>query len=555
MSNNKRIRDTFSTCIQFLIVGRSGSVAHFLPLFLIGIVLVFALGNYSQFPVYPDEVAFKLISARWFQEGANPLGLFGFCRPEGTVVPALLQPAAVITSAFAISVEQLFAGRWLSIFLVGGLLSFALHDLWRSLNAKWLAFLPLSVCCFGLIPAYLLINRPEQLWISTCLLMMLCLQSSSRKRGMAFFALATGCWYVGLYIHPEFFLLFPALILLSWGLLESSIARGIFVTCTTLLLIVSSNYYRTSFSLCGSMPEFSQYVLAISRPAWSLNRQFPIDAVRNIAFTNQSPLHILPSLSIPKPMVLLQAVLVLGLISLMLIGAIYLSWSILAGMYHSKGIARQSFPWRRLSCLAVLISSLLLFCLDSSHSFYRLSAAVVVGSFFLAKDMDRILSENSSFYANRSMQVVVLFFSLNGLGSIVYSGLYIAPIFRHGYVGPGVSLSQWESVGRVSTDLFPDDADHRFGPVIMDDLTYGLVHNRFKKLIPITYMELARLKDGRNASVDGLFDSIVKKRLAVVRCSPVLLLAGRDDVIRLDLGRQIPSICIYPPPRSMDLLN
>jgi hypothetical protein len=78
----------------------------------------FYLLQWSQMPLYQDEVALRISAARFLVDGATDYGLFGQCKSNVRTVAVVFQPIAWLYSAF----DAVFGWAWVREVPVAGVL-------------------------------------------------------------------------------------------------------------------------------------------------------------------------------------------------------------------------------------------------------------------------------------------------------------------------------------------------------------------------------------------------------------------------------------------------
>lgn len=220
-------------------------------------------------PVYTDEVATKMVLARFFAEGAKVVTLFPQCGASFIVdTPFSFYPAAIVYSF-------LYAGLWpLGIRIAGIAMAFvwlALTYWWvvRAIPARQYRIYMLATIAailgFGVLPFLMVLARSEQ-WLIT-LIGFYCLLPVFSKRilrpasilpdlGLLFvFVLATSLFF---YIHPKAIFFFPLVIISAYYTfgVKRKLLLGLSISFI-LICSVQSVLLAKATSRCDSAPKLS----------------------------------------------------------------------------------------------------------------------------------------------------------------------------------------------------------------------------------------------------------------------------------------------------------
>ena len=253
--------------------------------------LIIYLGYFV--PVYFDEVAYRLIHARFWLDGGYSVSVFPHCQKEvATKIPLVFIPYAILESWLYSSFSSLSQIRLMGIanFLLWLLVFFLLckefstKSISRALDLFLIGFFAITL---GVLPLGLLLNRPEQtLLLSVMLFFWLGIKqkgSTEQDLGLAasFFFLSTFFFS----IHPKTLLFLPFVLCSLWFLKVRPKTKGFLLFH---VLLMAGNLYlysgqRVSCPLVKPIAEFNKTQMLtptdlFENPTVSLNQ-----VARNLA--------------------------------------------------------------------------------------------------------------------------------------------------------------------------------------------------------------------------------------------------------------------------------
>jgi hypothetical protein len=523
------------------------------PIFSFCTLLV-AWSPYFSLPIYPDEVAYQLLTGRWFQEGFRPMGLNGLCHPEGVLIPPIFWLATISTSIVQALVYGLRAERIYPMILLSTIFATTIWFLTQKVRLKSLAVFPVAIAAFGMLPAQIQLLRPEFIWICLAMLLVICSLSREIKSG-ALANLSIAVFYVGSYLHPEFILLAPAIIL-NFTRQKTRLYIKIFAIALIVFCSISSLGYWRDLAKCS---EFSTYQSVLSRLSTpSLSWSFAHDSIANLLFptdsVNVSPLlkmiYALPDLKMSQSFRSMNYYYACFLLGLFLVGVIVSFLFILDTitkklrnenntcktnaenqviLFSSKPSSVSTEIDLTLISFIYLAGFFLVF-LDPNHLFYRNLAFFITGSFCLAIYIDYTASRfKLSKFQRFPISIGIIFLPiLMAVLSTVYSFGYVLPELMYGYAGPSIPLKVWHNtIDSKKLELIHQtlQVNPSRQKIIVDDYTYRIARSRYKEIYPITYLRLMM-------EVGNIPVNVISYKL---NGTPVISICGYESILPIKL--------------------
>jgi hypothetical protein len=498
---------------------------------------------YFSFPIYPDEVAYQLLTGRWFQEGFSPIGLNGICHPKGVEIPPIFWTATILTSIIQSLIYSFKAERIYPMILMGVVFAATTGYLAQRIRLNYLAFLPVSIAAFGMMPAQIQLLRPEFIWIILALTLFICSLLRGWKSTKNLTILSIFLFYIGCYLHPEFIFLFPA-ILLNFIREKTNLYIKLSVITLVLCFVVSSLIYIQELSKCSELPSYQSAISALSTPIFSWS--FLEHSISNVLFpmkmadisSGVRTAHVLPDFKMYEGFVNVNIYYTFTLLAAFIIGLI-ISFVIIfkSILRRSRLFCEQSFKSKLsgnkfynaiitsniskiflrdefnrsvlsenfnldnkidLTLISLLyLAAFLLAFLDPNHVFYRNLVFFIICSFCLVIYIDHILLIFRIVKTpNYRISVAILLLPvIMALLSTFYSFGYVLPEITNGYSGPSVPLKVWHKPidSKTSSLVYStlQKASASYERVIADDYTYKFVRSRYKQIFPITYLGLS----------------------------------------------------------------
>ena len=500
-------------------------------------ILLLVWSPYFGLAIYPDEVAYQLITGRWFQEGFRPSGLNALCHPDGVLIPAIFWPATILTSVFHALIYGLKVERIYPMILMGGVFATTIGCLTQKISLKYLAFLPVSIAAFGVMPLQIQLLRPEFIWIILALILFICALLRDLKSSTNLANLSIFLFYIGSYLHPEFIFLAPAVIF-NFAQQKIRLYIKLFVITLIIFFAVSSLGYLRELSNCSEFPMYQSAMNRMSSPtfSWSfakdsiINVIFPMDTIK--ALPQLKMIYVLPDFKVSQGFQLVTIFYAVGIFGLFVLGLFMSSFTILKSilrqvrfLYERKNNSKvlqyqsyetpvysyeedkntatyQNYPILNtqvdinLICL-ICLGGFLLYFLDPDHVFYRNLAFFITSSFCLVVYIDLLVSKLriKKLHHYRVSIAILIIPVMMAILSTVYSFGYVLPeITINGYSGPSVPLKAWHNSINVKTSnviygtlLQATSSRER---IIVDDYTYKIVRSRYKEIFPISYLGL-----------------------------------------------------------------
>ncbi|OIQ92725.1 hypothetical protein GALL_253280 [mine drainage metagenome] len=481
-----------------------------IPVLFVSLIAVAVLWQWSDLPIYPDEIAYRMISGRTWQDGLVQKGLLILCSANAPHVSWLYVPAAWVFSQYDrfIAPDQVRMGVMALSFSV---VPAALWLGWRRRHI--LASVAILGGFIGTSGAVLVIARPEILLLCNVALVMVALALSGEKRKVIIVPTAVGLWgsfYLSSYVHLEGIMLFPltfyAIVCLTCELLPFLAAFAVTAGGTLPLLPFSASLHHgtcTGYPGIAVLRQSQVFHFADIQTAgfknWFFNkinlfienisylpgviRKVPltpyVPSVKENAFAN-SPYNIDFFISLSAYFLLIGA----------FIFTIFYVYRICFHVFKWKGAGAglRALLTDRLATAVILlvlpVYAVLVY--DAQNAFYRSAAFAVLLSCALVMG----LADLTGRWRLLCWPVALLFLITAGMSWRANERLF-EPIIAGYEQGGSLSLFRdWKTVAADVSALSRETVPPlNAGGIVVDDLTYGALRNR-PNLTPITYLGL-----------------------------------------------------------------
>ena len=480
--------------------------------------------QFANFPVYPDEIAFRLLSGRWLTEGLRATGIHWICHPTGVKLEYFFLPAAAILQAVNSLLEITNLQRYFAIISLSLAMTITLTAIVRVRGIQITAFLPIAVLYMGLIPVFLLIQRPEQLWIFAALGLLTSVSVKSHPYKIGFLLASFIFFYVGFFVHVEFLLLLPAILVAGWQILKTRLKKITWIALG-ILTAIAGRAQSIAASECIGHPSYNEFLKSISSPKLNSLDSFWNDFWKSLVVGgNFSPINIAPPL--PEFSLIIdfqKAGFIIILLAMLFIAIARAAMLCLSSKKRINSNERKIWidPILRdssMTGLFILIACFGLIAFDPLHVFYRNTAALVIGSFAIAQQPN--LSPVISLKKHNlciSLKIVLILVVMGSMMSSILMWPNMINKLEAGYVGPSLSQKDWETTNKRPLDknIMNFISSNPSESIIIDDSTYNIAKLDYKHLVPITYLSLA-IANG--AHIDSKRQLTFKSMPAIVTC-------------------------------------
>lgn len=466
------------------------------------------LCQWLQLPLYPDEVAFRLLKSRYLVDGAIDFGLMP-CQANAQPIPVIFRPIAYFLSVadFALDWTLVRAGPLVAVLL---LLATALFLLLRRGAIE--ASLILTAGLIGVAGAGLLLSRgetPMLLLGSVCLIGYAIIDRGRNHAVVAgiYLTIAAGLALLAFFIHLEALILAPVLLLILAAIGFQQRSRTTRVLACLSIVCVIAGAWASSRSIKVNCPEFPIIEATVNSkglPGFlsqssrteieSYFKEKLPDYADRFVFKAEYDLNYLPGVDPASH----------GDLVSVLNGAIrYAVWlnlivafgvMIIFGAFSAMTLFRKGGSYGEnvrlllrtpsvYLCLGIA-GHLALLVYDVPTEFYRSFhihfMLVILNALALSS------LRGKARWVLWPIGIAALFLSLS---SAVMSGLEIGDKFAAGWSGPSLTLqTDWNAVradvkeANKMCQIAADDVG-----IVIDDLTFGAM-KRHRHLIPITYV-------------------------------------------------------------------
>jgi hypothetical protein len=472
------------------------------------IILLSTLYFVSWLPIYPDEVAFKMLLERYFLNGGFKQSLMPYCGEVFLVPPPyMLRPAAALWSLVTCLGIDWSSYRILSIVLLVSLIVTLMVNSYRS--GKRYSWSPVLLVAVGPAMYGLITFRPEIFLVAGAAFSYFIFRNlMSQRKGwkiLGFSVLALLIYNVLVYGHPKSLYLTP-FYLLGYVFAARTIDERRFKIlylsfCLLLTAAIAFSAVKFYSIQALSCPEYPRMMKALNQQA--LN---PLDLFKNpgqfyahlklvtgkelndhafnqICFLEKPDIRYLPKVETGEQLIAVanrmnRIVLVVAFAST-LIRLISLPFQV--GTTHFR---------ERLLVALIWVGLVLPFVLSLRRNWYDESAfvgALAVSMSLFAMIPLRVEGAIGTVEAVFQKLLTVLLITTTILSSWVIFQKYTTA-FREGYAGPGIPLQIDRSVVNASVKQLLASRNIPEGtPMIVDDMTYEPLKNR-RVIVPITYL-------------------------------------------------------------------
>jgi len=246
---------------------------YFFEKYLSLLVVILAIATVSVcffFPVYTDEIAWKVILGRYWADGNKALAqsLIPSCGPYAYSVPLILLPFRIfyqwinhfLTTPLSIRLFGISTAL-VTLFIIWKLFSDVTHN---SIKNKTIALCIIAFATLGVMPFMLIISRPEQILLLCITIFFIPLLNNTKKNDSLF---RTGRNAMSLLIlagimltaHPKAIFALPLVLLSFYRLITLRILSFICIFVIVIFSAIQFNDWSTRWS-CDSNPIMAAYL-------------------------------------------------------------------------------------------------------------------------------------------------------------------------------------------------------------------------------------------------------------------------------------------------------
>lgn len=507
--------------------------SKFKKIFLVLLLVVLSalsLLTWHSMPIYPDEIAFRLLSGRYIQDNGLAQKLFYICSSNARATPQLFVIPAWILSWIYLN----FSLTEIRLFPIFSVLLAIIFTIKFAVNGRnILAAILSATALIGVSGSGLIIARAE-FWqvlnIACCIFVMLKLESSTLGinvrgvlSGLLLFSVV-----VSIYTHIQGLLFLPLTLFLIYSLVSPKIGKLITATILTVILIY---IIKVTVAFKGAAcVEYPGIANAINDMVFNLNvfestkivdwllTHFEVYA-KSFIYKNHYQINYLPGVEVSGFVsggilsVLNFLIKIILLVNFILFT--YFGFSaILRVMKNSKTAEVQK---KNLLMEYVIVLTtfpiIFLFFYDTSQNFYRSFFVNLVISVMLSMFLSRM-------YLGTKSKWFSIYFYLSGLvvvASLCINLWWFPAKFAEGFEGPSISVNtDWNSIHLDVMQLAKDSGmDLSKGRIIVDDMTYESLKH-YPMLYPVTYLDYSgSLTKLPNSEII----SIIHPNYAITRCN------------------------------------
>lgn len=523
------------------------------PLGLSTIVVCVLLFPWLNMPIYPDEIAYRMILTRYIPDNGIIYSNWFLCSLSGDLTyPSLLVPVAYFMSMldFKIGYETARLVAIASmILIVYAVMTFS------HFQGKFKIVLFILGAFVGVSGSGMILMRPEAihiLYLGVCCSVFVNINLCEKSLKFVLFSILVLLFlWLSVYTHPQGILFAPVAIYLLVLINRLQNKKFLYFSLLFVFAVVYSKYAWKQLD-CSEYPAIQAYLDRMISPL----PRASFDEIKNIfleklvlyvdkfTYKNQYDVQYLPNISELNQFVRCVNKLVTFVVLIGILSGIFIIFALpVAYMYYSiknrslgLWFIRREFYCLNLSFL-IAAPALILLMFDGQSAFYR--AFFVNTCFYIALSLVLPLLNSCRI---RVIQTFVILIYVITISTVVTSGIlnliYFSRPIAGGYVGPSISYkTDWKLNSKIINQLMFDFSQGvPKGPIVVDDATY-LAMNRYPMLLPITYLI-------QQSELLGIpFHSalkLAKVELIIVRCSS---LGG----LQLNQQNRLGDFCILRP--------
>lgn len=486
-------------------------IAFLLAILLIGLCIRLAYTTYL-FPIYPDEIAERILLSRIGYDFPIKFDLMPMCHALSSAYPKLWYLPGFFDWLLYSQIFNLKTFRFVGILLSWCVfLLLSVQVSYKNINvlpkkySKFLFFLLILGCTLaffnmGVVPFSLVTNRPETVILFWLILSVIFFERPVTTNVQKVWV-TTGffiCITMLLYAHAKTFLLTPVFCIIAHRLFSHFKNKYIYLSLWILfVLILVNNYFlwTSTFTLCPDSAAVNKIFASFNVDLHHLlnnTKLFFLELYNNlldyqveidrITLQSAPEVNYLPSLTVTPAINLFNQLLKWNYLVLFFILLIANSIS------YGRNILRHQFITLNLLSLTLIVCSFFNVLINSSKHWYDAaylwSLFVVAGMIYCSGQIPHLLKRKTTYLA-------MIYFFIMAIISVSILIKEYEPLFLNGFSGPSISLVNYDyKKTKNNLDnlarLCGIDPEHS-NNLIVDDLTY---HHFQKSKYPLAYTYL-----------------------------------------------------------------
>jgi len=504
-----------------------------------------ALFAWYYSPIFPDEIAVRLLSGRYIQDNGLAQKLFYICPSNARETPLLFVIPAWILSWLDLHLSLVeirilpFVTILAAIFLT----------IWFAIKGRNpAAAIGATITLIGVSGSGLIIARAEYwqvLNVACCVWIFSHLESASLRTGHVERNTHTGMRYglsallllsclLSIYSHVQGLLFLPLTFYLIYRLVSSSRWKGTVATVIIgLFLLAVKTTITFKGTTCVEYPGIAQAInKMVFNPGEFESVKFTDwlaahihNYLQSFYFKDNYQVNYLPGINVGEGWLknllagLNQSIHIILMVNLILfvcaaVAALIFAIKQYVAKYKLRGTGGTVTKGLEEAQAVMLFAFpiIFLFFYDANQNFYRSFFINLLTGIMLTMFLSRL-------YLGRLRTLVIAYFVLCGaavLASLIVNVWWFTGKFQAGFEGPSMSINKdWDGISRDVMSLAQDSGmDLLKGRIIVDDMTYDSL-KRYPLLYPVTYLDLS-------GSLSKLTSTEIINRVrpnyAIVRC-------------------------------------
>lgn len=482
---------------------------------------IFALLVWYSMPIFPDEIAVRLLSGRYVQDHGASQKLFHYCSANARETPVIFVIPALIFSWVDLSFSPVGI-RILPFIITLAPIVTSIFLAMRK-GAPYAAVVA-TTALVGVAGSGLIMARTEYVQvfnIACCLGALYFVESGVHRRFLRYgiaIILALSV-LLSLYGHIQGLLFLPLTLFIIFRLVSPTLGKNRTAILTAILLFFAA-YSTIAFHKfsCVEHPEIEQYVAdKVFNPerlqSLGLGEWARVEMKKyylSFIYKDYYQINYLPGIIAGNrfKQALLEVLNLSVVIVLLFNFCLFLYAGILGSAFLIKqiGLRVGSSPALRashllmetvLTLMLIVMPVLFLFFYDSDRNFYRSFLINLLIAIVLAVVISRRLDARVPAFAK-------LYFGFCGgvvLVSLLVNLWWFKEKLDAGFEGPSIAIKQnWSAIDQDVRKLAEESGmDLSKGRIVVDDMTYESLKS-YPYLYPITYLHMSALLTGEKPS-------------------------------------------------------
>lgn len=511
----------------------------------------------AYFPIYTDEIAIRIWLSRSIMDFPWHINIIPSADHFKSYLPIIWYFPSMIEWFLHGCIDSLSTLRLMGVglFLIMTImLSYLLLYKTKKNIFNVIVGFGLVIACMniGVLPVFLIINRPEQIILMGLIILLLIYYSNLKKTSHTknitiSLIIYYSCVSLMLYMHAKTLYLAPALILINYAITSNCKNKyPVFLNFILLGLLLSGNFlawhnelaYREQPSVNAYMSSFNIDLSQLFSNTHFFISQLKQSALNStqllnkIVFNNITEVNYLPPLT--SHFEAINIAFYFSFLTLLL----YLVIALFVG--YAKDLSKKNYLSPRLLLISILLSITAGSLLNLTKTWYDVGYFWAMIMIIFIAHLHETFNEISNQKSHQIIKLICFNYLiiLSIFSLITFQLNYKTPLLT-GYAGPGVSLikfqyKKYQQLMKKVNQLCLNNEKSQ--GLVLDDYTYLYFKNTKYPLL-ITYVN--------NHTSSNQFPKFIKNNIIsgiIARCSYIKSIPNIQD----ELIIKIEDICCYP---------